>query len=171
MTPNPALNPDAQKATLFGSPPRYALRRRLAPRWASGMRTLPVFCVVAGVALAGCSKYLEVRVFNGGTAPIQVCSVSTGTDCVDIETNYSSAVLSWKQGQFRVASRGCQALYFVPGVANVDDYREERNAPINAVITDAGELLLVPKGQKPEAVTHSWQPAGFPLRPSDRACK
>lgn len=135
------------------------------------MRTLTVRCVVAVLALSACSKYLEVRIFNGSDAPIQVCSISAGTDCVAVGPNYSSAVLSWKQGQFTVLSRGCEAHYLVPNIPTLDAYREGRNEPLNAVITDAGELLLVPKGQKPETGAASRQPAGFPLGPSNRVCK
>ena len=137
------------------------------------MRTIsPLSGLLCLVLLAACSKYLEVRVFNRTGAPIRVCSISEGSDCIDMQAGFTAGTMSWKQGQFTVEDQRCKRQYQVPEIENLGDFRESISAPVNVVVTEAYELQLVRKGQKPEVSSKEYQPPGFPLAPaSSSACK
>ena len=122
--------------------------------------------------LVACSKYLEVRVFNRTGSSIHVCSISEGSDCIDLKAGFSAGTMSWKQGQFTVEDQRCKRQYQVPAIENLDDFRESISDPVNVVVTEAYELQLVRKGQRPEISSKEHQPPGFPLAPaSSSACK
>ena len=111
--------------------------------------------------------------FNGSGVPIRVCSIANGTDCVNLPANFSTGVMSWKEGQFTVEGQDCKRQYQLPAIENLEDFRESRSEPVNVVIGRSYELLLVHKGLKPEVAATQSQPPGFPVipSPSGSACK
>jgi hypothetical protein len=117
------------------------------------------------LALAACSKHLEVRVFNGTAEAIHVCSLSSTTECIDVAASLASGVMRWREGQFRVESDGCTRHYQVPVVENLDSFRRSPAEPVNVVITLRYELRLVRQGKTAELTSAEDQPPGYPALP------
>jgi hypothetical protein len=119
---------------------------------------LSLFC------LASCSRYLEVRLFNMSGVPVEVCSVSEGhKDCLSL-ANSSNGVLRWKEGMFVLQGGGCTVTFQASAPDALEDYRDNRDEPVNAVIGSDRNLLLVRRGQKPEEASATAQPPGFPIK-------
>ena len=135
-------------------------------------RVFPVSIIVC-LTLAACSKYLEVRIFNGASEPIRVCSLPGVVDCINVLPGLANGVMSWKQGQFTLETTGCIRYYQVPTVANLDTFRTSRTEPVNVVISQSYELWLVPNGKEPATSPAGDQPTGFPVAPVNRGptCK